>query len=468
MSRYLSFPFVAFVLALPLSAYGQQESDFYSAPKTVPEFWRAARFELRIGNFERAADRIKGLLDQNPDDKALFDLVDKPPPGTEGGIGQFLRLRNVPRWYAANAQNTEAKQRVEELISKITKAVEKVLSNPDRIRRYANALAGPPEESAYALKELRRSGKAVPAVLATMLSEDLNEETRAGILAAIPKLGVDTVPGFVTFLPHAKSSVQLDLINALMAREDFRSLNVTAVTDPVPTLWYLWGKPTSTDGVKREAYDAIAAATLKDPSQERNPELRTAAGQLTAYARQFYMGTDNMTKLVGNNAHLVWIWDGKTVKEVSMPKAQAAEHYGLKYARWALDLKPDYVPAQKVFFGIAIENQTARDGGTLPLAKSAPQLHAALATASFALLAEMLEESIRDKKTAVVLAVVRVLGERAEVRAARGRQTGRESDERTRSPSVLAGSCPRLSRSTRTVRRGRSDFANARTADASP
>jgi CheY-like chemotaxis protein len=418
VSRIRLISAVILVAALPLLALGQDESEFYAQPKTVPEFWRAARFEIRTGNFERAAERIKGLLDMNPDEKTLFDLVDKPLPGAEAGMGQFLRLRNVPRWYAKNAQDKEAKQNVELLISKITTAVEHELSNPERIRRYANQLAGPPEESAFALKELRRSGKAVPPVLATMTGEDLSEETRAGILAAIPQLGLDTVPGFVAYLPHAKPTVQAHLIDALQLREDFRSLPLIADTDPVPTFWYLWGNPTSTDEVKKKAREAIAATTLKDPNLERDPELRTAPGQLTAYARQFYMGTDNLTKLVGDIAHHVWIWDGKVIKEVAMSKAQATEHYGLKYARWALDLRPDYVPAQKVFFGIAIEYQTARSGGSRPLAKSAPELHAALATAPFTLLAEMLDESIRDKKTPVVLAVVRVLGERTEVRAA--------------------------------------------------
>lgn len=427
MSRIHLVPAAFLLVALPFLARGQEESEFYATPKTAPEFWRAARFEIRIGNYERAADRIKGLLDLNPDDKTLFDLVDKPPPGTEGGIGQFLRLRNVPRWHSQNAKDKEAKQHVEDLIGKISKAVENELSNPERIRRYANQLAGPPEESAFALKELRRSGKAVPPVLAAMTAEDLTEEVRGGILAAIPQLGVDTVPGFVAYLPHAKPTVQAHLIDSLQAREDFRTLTANADTDPVPTFWYVWGNPASTDEVKKKARDAIAASTLKDPSAERDPELRTAQGQLTAFARQFYMGTSNLPNLEGENAYRVWTWDGKTIKEVSMSKAQATEYYGLKYARWALDIQPDYAPAQKVFFGIAIEHQTARVGGNLTLAKAAPELWGPLVTAPFQLLAEMLEESIRDKKTPVVLAVVRVLGERAESQA--GRSTGKPGEK---------------------------------------
>jgi CheY-like chemotaxis protein len=437
VSRHRILSVVALALALPLLASGQAESDFYATPKTVPEFWRAARFEIRTGNYERAAERIKGLLDLNPDNKMLFDLVDKPPPGAEPGMGQFLRLRLVPRWHQKDAEDKAAKQRVEELISKVSKAVEAELGNPERIRRYANALAGLPEESAFALKELRRSGKAVPGVVAPMLTEELTEDVRAGVLNAIPQLGQDTVPGFLAILPAAPGTVQADLIEALRARDDFRSLTLSAETDPVPTLWYLWGKAATPEAVKKKARDAIAAATLRDPTTERDPELRTAHGQLTAYAHKFYAGTDNLPKLVGDSAYNVWIWDGKALKEEAMTRAEAAEFYGLRYAKWALELKPDYAPAQKVFLGLAIEHHSLRGGGGRPLAKTAPELHAALATAPFSLLAELLEESIRDKKSAVVLAVVRVLAERNEARAGHsGGKAGEKAAASTR-PSLL-------------------------------
>ena len=88
VARRLLFALPLAVLC-PLLASGQQtESEFYAtARRRSPEFWRAAQFEIRTGSYERAAERIKGLLDLNPDDKTLFDLVDQPPPGTPGGIG---------------------------------------------------------------------------------------------------------------------------------------------------------------------------------------------------------------------------------------------------------------------------------------------------------------------------------------------------------------------------------------------
>ena len=48
---------LAAVLAasFPVLTWAQTESDFYATPKTVPEFWRATQFEIRTGNYERAA-----------------------------------------------------------------------------------------------------------------------------------------------------------------------------------------------------------------------------------------------------------------------------------------------------------------------------------------------------------------------------------------------------------------------------
>ena len=425
MSNSRLFAAAILVASFSILASGQ-ESDFYATPKTAPDFWRATQFELRTGSYERASERLKGLLDLNPDDKTLFDLVDKPPQGTPGGMAQFLRLRNVPRWYAKEAPNKEAKQRVEDLIAKISKALEIELSNPERIRRFANALAGIPEEVSFALNELRRSGKAVSAVLATMLGEELAPDVKSGILSVIPQLGADTVPGFVAFLPVASPQVQVDLIDALRERSDFKGLDVAAESDIVPTLWYLTGKTDSTDIVRTKSKLAIAAATGKDLSLERDPELRTPRGQLTAYARRFADGKGNLQILAGDAKHNVWTFDGKVLKESALTRADALEYFGLRYARWALDLQPENSTTQKVFFTIAIDFH-ALSGGGRSLAKTAPELHAALVTAPLPLLTQLLEESIRDKKTAVVLAVVRVLGERTETKV--GRSGGKPGEK---------------------------------------
>lgn len=415
---------LALLIVASPAAWAFEDSEFYLPPKTVPEFWRAARFEIRTGNYERAADRIKSLLALNPDSKTLFELIDAPPPGIDPGMAPILRLRNIPRWSADARADKQAKAQVEDLIDRISKALEAELKNPVRIRRFATALSSEAvEEAAFALKEIQRSGEAVVPVLATMLSEKLGEKTQAGILMAIPNLGLETVPGFVAFLAGCDPSVKGDLIDALRKRSDFRTLAVAADRDPVPTLLYIWGQPNMPEAIKTKAKAAMVAATAKDIEQETTLELRSAPGQLTATAQRFYDGTSNLTKLAGDDkndaVHKVWVWDGKTLVDNKVTRFAAAEYYGLRYARWALELQPTNVTAQKTFFGIAIENQVLRTGGDQPLSKTSPELHTALIATPYTTLAELLEESLRDRKTAVALAAVRAIGERADSRAAR-------------------------------------------------
>ncbi|WP_020468524.1 response regulator transcription factor [Zavarzinella formosa] len=441
MSCRIALTSLLLLASCPLVGLAQPDSDFYLVPKTVPEFWRAARFELRTGSYERAAERIKGLLALNPDEKTLFDLAENPPVGGESGVTQFLKLRNIPRWNVNDKLNGEAKENVEKLISQVTTAVNNELKSEVRINRFIKALVGEQEESAYAIKELRRSGKAVVPLLCSILSNKPDDETRNAIFQAIPQLGDDTIPGFVAYLSIAEQPDQVELISCFQKRGDFREMVSRVQSDPVPTLLYLWGNPNSAATVKNAALRGATLWTLKDPTLSAKPEMRTAVGQLTAVAKGFLEGKPNPGSPTGNDmgtpTYQVWMPEGKTVKEVALSKSATFEYYGLRYARWVLELEPDNAAAQEIFLSIAIEGQANRTGGTLPLSKTAPQLNSVLSTASYSLLTSLLEDAMRNKKTAITLAVVRTLGERAELRAGKSEEIRVDGEKTKFRPSVL-------------------------------
>lgn len=422
-------PVCLLLFSMPLVVTGQNASDFYLPPKTVPEFWRAARFELRTGNYENAADRIKGLLAKigdAPNDKEVFDFVENPPPGGEAGFAQILRLRNIPKWNANPKLDAEAKANVEKLIEIVTKAVNNELKSEERIRRYIGALSGLQEEATYAIKELRKSGNAVVPVFCNILSNSPEEEIRTSIFRAIPQLGDETVPGLITYINQAETSDRVEIVSALLRRPNFRELVSQASTDPVPTLVYYWGNPKIPETLRNAAANAAKVFLLKDPSKNVAPELRTGAGLLNLFARSFLEGKANLGEPTGAAdgvpTYTVWVPDGKTVKEIALSKAATNEHYGLLYARWALDLEPENTTVQETFLSIAIEGQANRTGGVEALAKTAPQLHAILSKASYDLLYNLLEDGIRTKRSTIILAVVRTLGERAELRAAKSEE----------------------------------------------
>src|SRR5439155_3908711 len=125
-------------------------------PRTPAEFWSALEFELNTGQFDAAAAYLRGFLNAKPTEKD-FVAIER-----DRGMAAFLRLRTVRRWSADPKAEAEARQNAEQVVELATAAVKKELSDPQRITRFIQNLSATPEERAYAISELQRSG--APAV----------------------------------------------------------------------------------------------------------------------------------------------------------------------------------------------------------------------------------------------------------------------------------------------------------------
>src|SRR5262249_48376916 len=101
-------------------------------------------------------------------------------------------------------------------------------------------------------------------------------------------------------------------------------------------------------------------------------------------------------------------WPGALV--VKAP--QAREYYGLKFARQALDLDPEYRPAQQVFLGLAIDAVQEKSPG-VPLSKSSPKVAELLAKATTDLVLDILQKALKDKNPRLAVAAIDSLGDRA-------------------------------------------------------
>jgi CheY-like chemotaxis protein len=123
-------------------------------------------------------------------------------------------------------------------------------------------------------------------------------------------------------------------------------------------------------------------------------------------------------------AALVPVWVASQQDGVSritrlpeVPRGQAEEYYGLRYARWALEAKPDYQPAQELVLALAAERAVERSKfGNLAVAE--PAVYKLLADAPSATLIELLNRGLAEKRTPLVLATVQALGDRADREAA--------------------------------------------------
>src|SRR5262249_40933041 len=133
----------------------------FRRPETPAEFWTAIKFEVELGKFDLAAEFLKGFLEATKDkSQELLVLVEAE------GFSSFLKLRNVANWAGdpnldKNLQiqiNKAARANVEELINRVAKALKDHLQDKTRITKYVANLSATPEERAYAIVQLRRSG----------------------------------------------------------------------------------------------------------------------------------------------------------------------------------------------------------------------------------------------------------------------------------------------------------------------
>lgn len=398
MNRQL-LTIVAFLVAGPAFA----QDDRLEAPKTPAEFWRAVTFELNTGKYDSAAYYLKGLLAANPTDQDLVDIEAKD------GLAGFIRLRNIVRWSDDAKLNDEAKKNVEEVIKRMNDALEKTLGDSQRIAKYIRNLRGSDEERIFAIRELQRSGMRALPGMAAELRADPDPLARASILNVLPLMPEESVTPLLAALDMPDARLKYQLLESLGQRKDFPYLPGRVETNPLPTLDFLAASPKESAEVRQLARDLIVKLRPIGKS-----EIRPAKQELTDAAWKFYRHQERFVKPA---AVPVWRWDDNQLVQTPSNASQAEEYYGLRYARWALELDPDYLPAQVAFLSMAVDKAFERAGLEADLAKAAPAVHDLLGTASAATLIATLDQALIDKRTPVVLGVTQVLGARGEITA---------------------------------------------------
>ncbi|HEY1381060.1 MAG TPA: hypothetical protein VGF55_29950, partial [Gemmataceae bacterium] len=374
-------------------------------PRTPAEWFTALEFEENTGQYESALFYLRGFLAANPTDKD-FTAIER-----DRGFAAFLRLRNV-HWSTDPKLDAEGRQLAEQAVEKATAAVRRELSDPQRIARYIRNLTASPEERAYAITELQRSGAAAMPQLIATLRQETDPYGRAVILNILPSLPADTVqPLLAAFDMPGNNVLKVQMLQSLAARRDLGQLVARAETNPLPTLEFLAANSRENADVRRAAADLASRLLALPPG--RLPPAKT---ELTRYAERFYR---HEAPFINPNAVPVWRWEENGLVSYAATASLAEEFFGLRYARWALELDPSYEPAQIVFLSLATDKAMERAGLEQPLATTAPDVHDLLATVYGGALINTLDRAIADKRTAVALAVTRALGERAEVQAAR-------------------------------------------------
>lgn len=397
--------------APPARRGGDDQDDyrrFFKRPTNTAEFWKAMQFEIDVGKYDLAAVHLHNLLQFKPPDADLVKLAD------EVGVAAFLRLRNIRTWSDDPKVNQEALANVEQLIQRVTQAVNQVRRDPVRIQGYIKNLTASPEENGYALKELAKSGSAaVPYLVDALRQADAEERVR--YLAALERLGPNTIEPLTAGLDSNIPRLQVDLIRIF--RKIYSAGTARIIQRVVvPNLWFLARSPSQPEEVRSQALAALSYF-LETPAGKLPP----SRVELTRLADRYYL---HRVAFGDPKAVTIWRWDGQHIV-TGWPGApavdadKAEEYYGIRFASQALLLDPTYGPAQVVLLSLILDKTQARAGLDASLERAAPKVHDVLGTVQPALVNAVLERALQEQRVAVILGAVRDLGERKEILAVR-------------------------------------------------
>ncbi|MBX9585128.1 MAG: hypothetical protein K2X87_32885 [Gemmataceae bacterium] len=402
----------AVLLAVGSAAVAQEPAKGPAA--TPAELFAQVQARIAEGKYDLAALFLQVLVDSNPPDQFFLSVVTDDRPGVQFGGTAFRNLRNVPRWSDDPQLDRQARANVETLIKRATDATEKLLRNPARVTRFVRNLGETPEEREFAVVELRRTGDYAVPFMVEALRDKTSPAVTAGVLGAIPRLDVASAAAWVAALDGLDAENRYGVASALASRPDALTLTQTAQTDLTPALWRMSGNPDNSPAIREFARRTLEALV-------RGADRKDPAAELVALARPFadrkarYLAAS--TNPDGSPAAVpVWTWneaDRKLAKQDAVPPHQADEYFGLRYARWALELRPEYEPAQALILAIAADKAMER-GRFGELARTDPAVYRLLADAPAVVLTDLLDRALAEKRTGLVLAMTQVLGDRAE------------------------------------------------------
>lgn len=388
-------------------------------PKTVQKptaIYGTFRELMAEGKYDIAAGYLKAFLESNPTDSELLEIEKKH------GSTVFSSLRTIPKWSDDAELDKQARATVEKLIERARAANAKLLYDPARVQKFIQNLGASYEERIYAEIELRRTGDFAVPFMVNELRLTRDKDIYAGLLGAIKQLDASSIGGWVAALDGLTPAQQHGVISAIAARPDVLDLQGNAQSDLRPVLWRIVSQPVDQTPTLR----SLAIDLLNKFQPGTRAETRLPESELVALARTFF---DHTARFSGTKTNPdgstvpLWLWDTKDpsnprlVKLDEVPLGNAEEYFGLRYARWALDRKPDYEPAQGLILALAAERaiERAKYGN---LAKSEPAVFKLLADTPSPVLNELLNRGINQKRTGLVLAMLQVLGDRADRDAA--------------------------------------------------
>ncbi|RMG41440.1 MAG: HEAT repeat domain-containing protein [Planctomycetota bacterium] len=312
-------------------------SPLLKPPDTPEKTFDAVVLMLDLANVRLARAYLEMLMKQNPTDEQLLRMRAKH------GVATFLRLAN-----------TEALQPLSiRLLERMNAAFRKQAVDPARIDRLIQQLSGSAQRREIAVFQLRELGPVAMPRLLQRLGRPRTMDEHDRLVYVLTRMGRQIIGALRAALdsddPGLRSAV-IEVIGRLGDQED------------APYLLFPAFAPSEPQSVRLQAQEALATILYGSP---RHISRLTAFGveaQLLQTARRLWRDAATLPADPGRLPDF-WIWDPQqqTVRLIQIDPAEAMLFEAHRFARQALLLNPESLPAQATFTAISL----ARDARTV-------------------------------------------------------------------------------------------------------
>ncbi len=389
----------------------------FNEARTLPEIWDALSHERDMGAHDNVAyyiDRLNAALaalDPEARDKAVDSLLkgsdfsnlqslqDLPTAVRDGGDKKLAeRLRKGLDTLKATLDEHFAKQQT-----------------PEKLQELVDRLIESPAAKREVMRELNtRGGFAVGPLLS--LGRRTTEETDTREVAkALLELPASSLPGLIGALDVPDRDWQRRIVNVLLVRSQIGE----DVKSALPAMQLVLADPELPEDTRILARQLVAQ--LRGVEQGRLPGV---ADMLSETADQMYQGSyafgegtaNQIFRWVKGKGLVAGTVDGQEVPVVSKP--QAAQYWGARSARKALESKPGDPVARRALLGLSIENEVTRQRAAgkpfQPIGQSQPALLELLAGQDSPTLNLMLRQALKQDRQALALALLEALSSRGD------------------------------------------------------
>jgi len=367
-------------LPAPALAQAPGPESFAQEPRTPTELWSAIDYLVRTGQSKKAVPYLETFVKSQTDDATLVEIRDKY------GAGSILRLADQPA----------TSKYAQPLVERLTAAVRRYTTQPERIAQAVAGLTGTTEEQAYAVARLKEAGPyAVPFLVESLQHPEITPEKRALLARNMGRLDRTAVPPLLAVLDSSDRRLAADAATALGLIGDPRA---------VPFLTYPASAVKFPPAVREAAQAAIGRLTGRSfVVQPHSPAQVLTEAAWSFHRHQVEFPSDPVA---------VWVWDKDRKVPVPRPMrlGEAEGYFGLQLASEALLLQPLDLDAHTASVSLSLEKAIDRVGFNSFPAQDQGTFASAVA-AGPAVLAEVLRKAIADGKDGLAAVAATALGQ---------------------------------------------------------